>query len=69
MSEVASGFAGKAKAASNEKRIQKFLKNFPFDAESVALFVASKLPEGQWILTTDLNMLGVRMTCSLIFVQ
>lgn len=53
LSEVATGFAGKAKTASNEKRIQRFLKNFPFNAVSVAQFVASKLPEGQWILTTD----------------
>ena len=53
LSEVATGFSGKARAGSNEKRIQRFLKNFPFDADSVARFVASKLPEGQRILTTD----------------
>lgn len=53
LSEVATGFAGKAKTASNEKRIQRFLKNFSIDTDSVTRFVASKLPEGQWILTTD----------------
>jgi hypothetical protein len=53
LSEVATGFGGKAKAASNEKRIQRFLKNFYFNAESVARFVSSELPEGQRILTTD----------------
>ncbi len=53
LSEVATGFSGKARAGSDEKRIQRFLKNFPSDADSVARFVASKLPEGQRILTTD----------------
>jgi len=53
LSEVATGFAGKAKAASNEKRIQRFLKEFPLDSEVIAGFIASKLPEGHWILTTD----------------
>ncbi len=53
LSEVATGFSGKAQSGSNEKRIQRFLNKFPFNAESVAQFVASKLPEGEWILTTD----------------
>jgi len=52
LSEVATGFAGKAETASNEKRIQRFLKNFSIDTDSVTRFAASELP-GQWILTTD----------------
>lgn len=53
LSELATGFAGKAKTGSNEKRIHRFLKNFSFPAGHVAHFVASKLPKGQWILTMD----------------
>jgi hypothetical protein len=53
LSEVATGFAGKAEAASDEKRIHRFLKDFPSDTDMVALFVSSKLPEGQRTLTTD----------------
>jgi len=53
LSEVATGFAGKAEAGSNEKRIQRFLKDFPSDSDTVARFVGSKLPAGRWILTTD----------------
>jgi hypothetical protein len=53
LSEVATGFAGKAKASSNEKRIQRFLRDFPADTDSFTRFVGSKLPEGHWILTTD----------------
>ena len=53
LSEVATGFAGKAEAASNEKRIQRFLKDFPLDSEAIARFIASKLPECQWILSMD----------------
>jgi len=53
LSGVATGFAGKAEAASDEKRIQRFLKDFPSDADSVARFAGSEIPEGQRILTTD----------------
>ena len=53
LSEVATGFAGKAEAASDEKRIQRFLKDFPSDREVIARFTASELREGQWILTMD----------------
>ena len=53
LSELAAGFAWKAKTGSNEKRIHRFLKNFYFPAGHVAHFVASKLPKGQWILTMD----------------
>jgi hypothetical protein len=53
LSEVATGFAGKAEAGSDEKRIHRFLKNFPSDTDMVARFVSSELSEGQQILTTD----------------
>lgn len=53
LSEVSAGFSGKAEAGSNEKRIHRFLKEFPSDTDMVASFVASELPEGQRILTTD----------------
>ncbi len=53
LSEVATGFAGKAEAASDEKRIQRFLKDFPSDREVIARFTASELREGQRILTMD----------------
>lgn len=53
LSEVATGFAGKAKASSNEKRIQRFLRDFPIDTDAFTRFVGAELPEGQRILTTD----------------
>ncbi len=53
LSEAATGFAGKAGAASDEKRIHRFLKDFPSDTDMVALSVSSELPEGQRTLTTD----------------
>ncbi len=53
LSGVAAGFAGKAKSASDEKRIRRFLKKFPFNVGYVARFAASELPEGQRVLTTD----------------
>jgi len=53
LSETATGFAGKAGAASDEKRIHRFLKDFPSDTDTVALSVSSENPEGQRILTKD----------------
>lgn len=53
LSEIATGFAGNAMPSSNEKRIHRFLRDFPFDSDAVALFVGSKLPEGKWLLTLD----------------
>lgn len=53
LSEVALGFAGNAMPSSNEKRIYRFLREFPFDLDAVALFVGSKLPKGKWLMTLD----------------
>ena len=51
--EVAAGFAGQTLPSSNEKRIYRFLRDFPFDLDAVALFVGSGLPGGKWLLTPD----------------
>ena len=51
--EIASGFAGNALISSNEKRIHRFLKDFPFDQTDLCRFVIRFLPEGQWIIAAD----------------
>jgi len=53
LSEIATGFAGKTKTSSDERRMRRFFKDFSFDSDFVALFVASELPEGKWLLTVD----------------
>lgn len=53
LSEMASGFAGKAKTDSNERRMRRFFGDFSLDPDFIALFVASKLPEGKWVVTVD----------------
>ena len=53
LGEMASGFGGKAKTDSNERRMRRFLGNFPPDPDSVVFFIASELPEGKWIITAD----------------
>ena len=53
LSELATAFSGNAKKASNEKRISRFLTEFNFDFSILSLFIASLLPEGQWLLTID----------------
>ena len=39
LAEVATGFAGRAKAASNYKRIQRFLRFFEVDYDQIAQLV------------------------------
>ena len=51
--EVAGGFAGEALISSNEKRIHRFLRDFPFGQTEICKFVASFLPEGKWIIAMD----------------
>lgn len=53
LSEIATGFAGKTKTESNERRMRNFFGNFYMDTDFIALFVASKLPKGKWLLTVD----------------
>ncbi|MEZ4526506.1 MAG: hypothetical protein R2941_11360 [Desulfobacterales bacterium] len=51
--EAAAGFAGNALISSNEKRIHRFLKDFPFDQTDLCRFVIRFLPEGQWTIAAD----------------
>jgi hypothetical protein len=53
LNEIAAGFAGKTKTDSNERRMRRFFKDFSLDPDFIALFVASKLPGGKWLLTVD----------------
>ena len=53
LSEIAAGFAGNAQISSNEKRISRFLKDFPFDMKSFCRFVSHFLPEGKWVIAVD----------------
>lgn len=53
LSEIATGFAGKSKTDSNERRMRNFLKDFSLDSDSITRFIASKLPEGKWLIAVD----------------
>ncbi len=53
LSEIAAGFAGKARNESNERRMRNFFKGFYLDPDFIALFVGSELPEGKWLLAAD----------------
>ena len=54
LTEVATGFAGQAKAASNYKRIQRFLRWFEVDDDQIAQLVVRlvKIPK-PWVLSVD----------------
>ncbi len=54
LAEVATGFAGQAKAASNYKRIQRFLRWFEIDDDQIAQLVVRlvKIPK-PWVLSVD----------------
>ena len=54
LTEVATGFAGGAKAASNYKRIQRFLRSFEFDYDQIAQLVVNLvgIPK-PWVLSVD----------------
>jgi hypothetical protein len=54
LAEVATGFAGQAKAASNYKRIQRFLRWFELDDNQIAQLVVRlvKIPK-PWVLSVD----------------
>jgi len=41
LAEVATGFGGRAKAASNDKRIQRFLRSFEVDYDRIAQLVVN----------------------------
>ncbi len=54
LAEVATGFAGRAKAASNYKRIQRFLRSFEIDYDQIAQRVVNLvgIPK-PWVLSVD----------------
>ena len=54
LAEVATGFAGSAKAASNYKRIQRFLRSFEIDYDQIAQLVVRLLGIPKpWVLSVD----------------
>lgn len=54
MSEIATGFSGKAKTDSHYKRLQRFFREFVVDYESIALTVVRvmNIPE-PWVISID----------------
>ena len=54
LAEVATGFAGRAKAESNYKRIQRFLRSFELDYDQIAQLVVNLvgIPK-PWVLSVD----------------
>lgn len=50
---MATGFAGKTKTESDERRMRYFFGDFYPDPDFMALFVASELPTGKWLLPMD----------------
>ena len=54
LAEVATGFAGRAKATSNYKRIQRFLRSFELDYDQIAQLVVTMvgIPK-PWVLSVD----------------
>ena len=54
LAEVATGFAGRAKAESNYKRIQRFLRSFELDYDQIAQLVVTMvgIPK-PWVLSID----------------
>lgn len=54
LAEIANSFAGKAKADSHYKRIQRFIHYFEFSYSSIAIFIVKLMNESApWILTLD----------------
>jgi len=52
--EIATGFCGEAKSASNYRRIQRFFKDFSVSRAQVAVAVVQWLPLGEkWLLCLD----------------
>ena len=52
--EIATGFIGKAKVESHNKRLQRFFRDFEVDYESIALTVIKvmQIPE-PWVISID----------------
>lgn len=55
LAELATGFGGKAQAASSYKRLQRFFRSFEIDREVLAWLLVRLFPagEGPWYLTLD----------------
>lgn len=55
LAELATGFGGKARVASNYKRLQRFFRSFGIDYDVLARLLVHLFPvgEGPWYLTLD----------------
>ena len=51
--QLATALPGGALKDSKYKHIQRLFRTFPLDFSTVARFIASQLPEGQYLLTLD----------------
>src|SRR5512143_523691 len=55
LTELATGFGGKAQSASSYKRLQRFFRAFEIDYDVLARFLVHLFPAGKspWYLTLD----------------
>ena len=58
--QLATALPGGALKDSKYKHIQRLFRTFPLDFSTVARFIASQLPEGQYLPTPGSNQLEIR---------
>jgi len=51
--QLATALPGSTLKGSKYKRIQRLFRTFPLDFSTVARFIVSQLPDGQYLLTLD----------------